>query len=129
VGLSRATYQRGDRLFDISVVVSLSGQTNEGTWLQELSSNAVAQEHHLILEDDGFIELSGRSSGFVSQFLGVGDDTDPLWKIISPLQLSQPCKVAGYQLHVDQVGHPVRGARFQFANVASSEGRTKLHVA
>lgn len=81
MGLSRTTWQHGDTVFNISAVVSLSGQTNDGTWLRELSLNAVAQEYHLILEDDGFSELSDVAlsvSGFVSQFLGVGDDTDPL---------------------------------------------------
>ncbi len=125
VGLSRTTCQCGGRVFDISVVVSLSGQTSNGTWLRELSSEATAHEHHLIQEHGGFTELSGRSGGFVTQFLGHGDDSDPRWDLTSPPQLPQPCKVVGCQLRFDKGGHAVGGARFQFANVASTEGRMK----
>lgn len=97
------------------------------SWLHELSSTHVAQEHHLIEENGGFSKLSGRGGGFVTQFLGHGDDTDLRWELTSPPQLPQPCKVVGYQLRFAQKGRAVGGARFQFANVPSTEGeiRTK----
>jgi len=113
VGIKTFSAQSGSDSFRIRCLVSLQGKCSNGDWLPELKSQMSPECSRQIVSATGFSKLKGRSGGWVTNFLGVGDDKDSSWTLEADPKVKGPCRVAGYQLRTE--GDIVGGARFLFA--------------
>lgn len=100
----------------LTTVVSLQGKCSNDEWLPELHAEILPAHHSYVSNVEGFSALSGRGGGWLTSFLGKGDQTerDDPWELDAPVELARPCKVIGYQLRSCAW---VGSARFQYESV------------
>jgi len=94
--------------------VSRRGKTNQGHWLQEVTTFTQPDRTTYVAEQAiGFASLFGKGGGWITNFLGFGHDGDEPWTCKPSAGLAPSCKVVGYQL---RCGQTFANARFKFAS-------------
>ena len=124
VGFKSLPCRYNDKDFTVRSVVSLQGKNKQGDWLQKLGQDDLDTCEEVPEHEDGFSELTGKCGGFLTNFMGLGDDRDDEWTFTAPSELKQPCKIVGHQLCTVAEVEGAAVARFQFAGAGERKRLT-----
>eukprot|EP00243_Klebsormidium_subtile_P009828 TRINITY_DN503_c0_g1_i3.p1 TRINITY_DN503_c0_g1~~TRINITY_DN503_c0_g1_i3.p1 ORF type:complete len:500 (+),score=57.18 TRINITY_DN503_c0_g1_i3:254-1753(+) len=108
----------GQETFTLDTVVGIQGKSSSGQWLDVLGTGAGAGDagagKTLPEQPNGFTRVTGRTGGWLTNFMGVGAVRDPPWEDFGERAgLTPSSRVVGYQMRV--TSNYVETARFLFA--------------